>query len=102
MQQIDDTDFEREVLASTEPVLVDFGATWCGPCRALEPTIEAVANEVKGRAKVVKMDIDESPETAKRYGIRGAPTLVVFRDGKEAKRHVGVTSKERVLALVLG
>lgn len=100
MQQIDDEDFEREVLQSEEPVLVDFGATWCGPCRALEPTIEAVAKEVAGRAKVVKMDIDDSPETAKRYGIRGAPTLVVFKDGKEARRHVGVTSKDRVLALL--
>jgi thioredoxin 1 len=99
MQQITDEEFEREVLRSEEPVLVDFGATWCGPCRALEPIIEAVAKEVAGRAKVVQMDIDEALETARRYGIRGVPTLLVFRGGKEATRHVGVTSKERVLAL---
>lgn len=100
MQKIADDEFADEVLASDRPVLVDFGATWCGPCRALEPTIEAVEKELAGRVKVVKMDIDESPETAKRYGIRGAPTLVVFRAGKETTRHVGVTSKERVLALL--
>jgi len=94
----DDTTFDREVLADTRAVLVDFGATWCAPCRTLEPIVEAIAAE--GRCKVVAVDIDDAPETARRYGIRGAPTLVVFRNGQRVAQHVGVTTRQKVLSLL--
>ena len=97
---VDDETFAREVLGSKEPFLLDFTATWCGPCKVLAPIVARIADENVGRIKVGKLDIDASPETAKRLGIRGAPTLVVFKDGRESARHVGATSKEKVLALL--
>jgi thioredoxin 1 len=97
---IDDETFDQEVLGAHEPVLVDFTATWCGPCKMLAPIVERIADENAGRIKVGKIDIDESPNVAARLGIRGAPTLVVFKHGKEAARHVGATSKEKILALL--
>jgi len=96
----DDATFEKEVLASEEPVLVDFTATWCGPCKALAPVVEKLAASSGGRFKVGKVDIDDAPETARRYGIRGAPTLVVFKGGKETARHIGVTTEKRLLELL--
>jgi thioredoxin 1 len=100
--EVDDESFEAEVIRSERPVLVDFGATWCGPCRALEPIVEQIAAEHLATLKVVKIDIDEAPNTVKRYGIRGAPTLLVFRGGEKKAQHVGMTSKERLLAFVSG
>jgi len=95
-----DESFEREVLAAEGTVLVDFGAVWCPPCRVLEPIVEAVARERAGTLKVVAVDMDESPATSNRFGIRAAPTLVVFRDGKKIAAHVGAVPKAKVLALV--
>ncbi len=96
---IDDRTFQKEVLESEEPVLIDFTATWCGPCKALAPVVEKLADATVGRLKVAKVDIDDSPETATRYGIRGAPTIVVFKNGKEAARHIGVTTEKRLREL---
>jgi len=98
--EINDLNFDREVLGSKEPFLLDFTATWCGPCRMLAPIVERIADENVGAIRVGKIDIDDSPVVAAKLGIRGAPTVVVFRGGKEVARHVGVTSKERLLALV--
>jgi thioredoxin 1 len=97
---VDDATFENEVLRSEVPVLVDFTATWCGPCRALAPIVERVARENAGRVKVVKMDTDESPGTTRQYGVRGVPTLMVFRGGEKKAAHVGLAAKETVLALI--
>lgn len=96
---IDDTNFEKEVLSSKEPFLLDFGATWCGPCKALEPVVEKLATSTAGVLRVGKIDIDDAPEVSKKYGIRGAPTILVFKDGKEAARHVGVTTEKRLREL---
>ena len=98
--EVDDATFDREVLRADGPVLVDFGAAWCGPCRRLEPIVEQVAKERAGTLKVVKVDIDASPEVARRYGVRAAPTLCVFRGGERTAQHVGLTNKEKVLALL--
>src|SRR5688500_17473193 len=96
---IDDDNFENEVLGSTEPFLLDFSATWCGPCKALAPVVEKLARATSGTLRVGTIDIDDAPEVAARYGIRGAPTILVFRDGKEAARHVGVTTEKRLREL---
>jgi thioredoxin 1 len=96
---IDDRTFQKEVLESDEPVLIDFTATWCGPCKALAPVVEKLADATVGQLKVAKVDIDDSPQTATRYGIRGAPTIVVFKNGKEAARHIGVTTEKRLREL---
>lgn len=98
--EIDDTNFDAEVLASKEPFLLDFTATWCGPCRMLAPIVERIADENVGVLRVGKIDIDESPRVAARLGVRGAPTVVAFAGGRETARHVGATSKERLLRLV--
>ena len=92
-----DSNFEDEVLNSDQPVLVDFWATWCGPCRTIAPTIEKIAADYDGRAKVVKLDVDNNPQTAMKYGIRSIPSLLFFKDGKPVDQMVGVVP-ERVLA----
>jgi thioredoxin 1 len=98
--EINDGNFESEVLSSDVPFLLDFSAVWCGPCKVLAPVVEKLANEYQGKVKVGKLDIDESPGVASKFGIRGVPTVVVFKGGKESGRHVGVTNKETLLKLV--
>jgi thioredoxin 1 len=98
--EVDDTSFEAEVLSAEVPVLVDFMATWCSPCKTLAPIVDRVAVETEGRAKVVKIDMDASPEVTRRYGIRGAPTLLVFRNGEKTAQHLGATTREKILALL--
>jgi thioredoxin 1 len=93
--EVNDGNFEKEVLQSNEPVLVDFWAAWCAPCRMLSPTIEAVAEKYQGKAKVVKLNVDENVDSSSRYGIKGIPTLILFRDGKEAERVVGVPANAK-------
>lgn len=95
-----DLNFDDEVLKSDQPVLVDFTASWCGPCRALAPIIDQVAEALDGKAKVGKIDIDDSPETARKFGLRGVPTVMVFKGGKRAAQHVGLTTKQALLELV--
>lgn len=98
--EINDLNFETEVLKSTVPFLLDFSAVWCGPCKALAPIVEKLADEFKGKARVGKLDIDDSPAVASKYGIRGVPTVLVFKDGKVSGTHVGVTSKETLVKLL--
>jgi thioredoxin 1 len=98
--ELNDLNFEDEVLKSTSPVLVDFTAAWCGPCKRLAPIIEEIANEAGGSYKVGKLDVDASPATAARFGVRAMPTLMVFRAGERAAEHVGLANKAKVLDLL--
>jgi thioredoxin 1 len=100
VSEVDDKNFEQEVLQSTTPVLVDFWAEWCGPCIALGPTVEALAQDYQGKAKVVKLNVDNSNQTAQRYAIRGIPTLVLFKGGDEANRIVGMASKDKLAQMI--
>ena len=95
-----DLNFEQEVLKSTVPVLVDFTATWCGPCKQLAPIVDQLADELQGTVKVGKLDIDDSPITAGKLGIRGVPTVMVFKNGERAAQHVGLTTKAKLSELV--
>jgi thioredoxin 1 len=98
--EINDLNFEGEVIGSSVPFLLDFSAVWCGPCKVLTPIVEKVADEFKGKARVGKLDIDDSPATASKFGIRGVPTVLVFKNGKESGRHVGVANKETLIKLL--
>ncbi len=96
VNDVSDGNFENDVLHSDKPVLVDFWAAWCAPCRMLAPTVEAVAEKYASSAQVVKLNVDENPATSQRYGIKGIPTLILFKGGKEEERVVGATSKEAI------
>lgn len=99
-QAVTSADFQSKVLDAKEPVLVDFFATWCGPCKRLSPTVDEVAGEVAGKASVYKLDIDESPDVAARYGVMSVPTLIVFENGQVKNQVVGVQPKQTVLGLL--
>ena len=96
VQELSHSDFQSQVLQSSDPVLVDFWAPWCGPCRQISPMIEELANENAGSAKVLKVNIDENPETAQAYGVMSIPTLMVFKNGEVTDRFVGVQPKARL------
>lgn len=98
--EINDSSFEQEVLTSEKPVVVDFWAPWCGPCRKLGPILDEVSNELGDKVKVVKVNTDENLKTAKDYSISGLPSLLVFKDGKAVERMVGLMPKSTILSNV--
>jgi len=96
VREVNERDFDQVVLKSKTPVLVDFWAEWCGPCRTLAPTIEAVAEQYGEAAQVFKLNVDDSPAVAQRYGIQEIPILILFQDGVEKERILGVASQEKI------
>jgi thioredoxin 1 len=98
--EINDLNFDSEVVKSDVPFLLDFSAVWCGPCKALAPIVEKLADEYKGKVRVGKLDIDDSPGVASKFAIKSVPTVLVFKGGRESGRHVGVTNKETLLKLL--
>jgi thioredoxin 1 len=97
---VTDDDFENEVLQSNAPVLVDYWAEWCGPCKMIAPVLDEIADEYNGRIKVAKLNIDDNPNTPPRYGIRGIPTLMLFKDGEVEATKVGAVSKSQLTAFI--
>lgn len=95
-----DSTFEEKVLKSSKPVLVDFFAPWCGPCRALSPVVDEIASEANGRYEVYKVNVDESPRTAAELGIRSVPTLMVFKNGTNLQQTTGAVQKDKILAML--
>lgn len=92
-KQIKDNEFESEVINSKLPVLIDFWAEWCGPCRMLSPILDQLSEEMDGKVKIVKMNIDENPETPSKFSVRGIPTMLLFKEGKQIATKVGVQPK---------
>jgi thioredoxin 1 len=97
---VNDKNFAEEVLSAQLPVLVDFWATWCGPCRSISPMIEELAKEFTGRIKVTKLNVDENPATPSQYGVRGIPTLILFKGGKILDQIVGAVPKARLVTMI--
>ena len=97
---VTDDSFEQEVLQSSNPVLVDYWADWCGPCKMIAPVLDEIAEEYDGRIRVAKLNIDENPNTPPRYGIRGIPTLMLFKEGEVEATKVGAVSKSQLTAFI--
>ena len=97
---VTDDSFESDVLKSNEPVLVDYWADWCGPCKMIAPVLDEIAEEYVGKVKVAKLNIDENPNTPPRYGIRGIPTLMLFKEGEVEATKVGAVSKSQLTAFI--
>ena len=95
--EISDQSFESEVLKSPVPVLIDFWAPWCAPCRAIAPVVEELAKEYEGKIKVVKLNVDDNPQTPQRYGVRGIPNLILFQGGNVREQIVGAVPKKRLV-----
>jgi len=102
MLELTKDNFKKEVLDSDKPVLVDFWATWCMPCKMIAPIVNEISNEYNGKCKVAKLNIDDAMEIATRFGVMNIPTIILFKDGKEFTRIVGVASKESILKKIEG
>jgi thioredoxin 1 len=100
VNDLDEAGLDDELVQSKVPILVDFWAPWCGPCRAMAPAVDAAAEKLGNKAKVYKMNVDENPDVSPRFNIKGIPTLIIFKDGHEAYRLVGLSTKEQIEALV--
>src|SRR5213596_2992658 len=98
--EVSDSSFEKDVLQSDKPVLVDFWAAWCAPCRMLAPTVDAIAEKYAANARVVKVNVDDNPSISQRYGIKGIPTLILFKNGREEERVVGATSEAAISRMI--
>jgi thioredoxin 1 len=96
IDQVTDSNFQDEVLSSDEPVLVDFWAEWCGPCKMIGPILEELASEMNGKIKIVKVDVDSNSQTAVNYAIRSIPTLIIVKDGSVQAQHIGAASKAQL------
>ena len=95
--KVTDESFEKDVLQASSPVLVDFWAEWCGPCKQIAPALEQIADELEGSVTIAKLNIEESPTTPSRYGVRGIPTMMLFKDGQMASMKVGAMPKQKIL-----
>lgn len=100
IKEVNDDNFEQAILQSNTPVLVDFWAPWCGPCRMLAPTVEAIAEQYAGDARVAKLNVDDNPSVVQRYRIQGIPTLILFQGGEEKERIIGASSKETISRMI--
>ncbi len=102
INHVTDSSFEQEVLKAQGPVLVDFWAEWCGPCKMIGPVLEEIAGDYAGKLKIAKLNIDENPQTPPKYGIRGIPTLMLFKNGQVEATKVGAVSKSQLAAFIDG
>ncbi|MBN8993720.1 MAG: thioredoxin [Rhizobiales bacterium] len=99
---VTDQSFQNDVLGSSEPVVVDFWAEWCGPCRFIAPALEEIATEMEGKVKIAKLNVDENPDTMMKYGVRSIPTLIVFKNGEPTAMQVGAMPKNRLSDWIKG
>jgi len=100
IQNVSDASFEAQVLQAEGPVLVDYWAAWCGPCKIIAPLLDEAAKQYEGRVTIAKLNVDENPDTAAKFGVRGIPTLMLFKDGKPAATKVGALSKSQLAAFL--
>lgn len=100
LQAITDDSFDKDVIQSTTPVLVDFWAAWCNPCKAIAPILEEVSAHYADKLKIMKLDVDSNPLTAPKFGVRGIPTLILFKDGQVQATHVGLLSKSDLISFI--